>query len=346
MKKVLSIILAIAMVLSCAVALSGCGDSADSKKVTLKIAMTSTPDGPLYPCYEKFCEVLEERLPDYFDIVTYDSSSLGGEGEIMAAMLDGTVQAVLASDGAIQSVDSLNYAEMGNVPFLVQTPSEFFTILEGDFGELLRSEYAKRGIQLTGFYIGDCVVIGNNKRPVYTPSDAAGMKIRIWQADGPYNFLKAVGALPTVMSITEVYTGLQQGTIDGSMTSCFQFNDQKWNENLKYITDAGVMVNYFNLEFNKEWFDALDKEAQDAIMYAGKVSQEWCRDVWTDEAMKQTREIATNDYGIEFIVPEKEQLQEWVDVSMGTWDYWRDFMGADVFDSVCKALGRKYTPAS
>lgn len=57
--------------------------------------------------------------------------------------------------------------------------------------------------------------------------------------------------------------------------------------------------------------------------------------------MKQTRETATNDYGIEFIVPTEAQLQEWEEASSETWDYWREFMGADVFDSVCEALGRE-----
>ena len=118
--------------------------------------------------------------------------------------------------------------------------------LEGRLGEETKKAYEERGLKLMFFMVVSGVEIGNAVRPITCMADLKGLKIRAWSAEGPMRLLNTLGANPTTMALNEVYTGLQQGAIDGVITSDFQYVSQKFGEVCKYITDVGFLRNYFH----------------------------------------------------------------------------------------------------
>lgn len=358
MKKIKSIVALILMVVLAIGSLSGCGgssssnsssasagsvstaqaDSGSSKdKVVIKAGLTANVGSPEYIYYMKFVEELEKLMPGYFDVQVFDSGTLGAERELITAVSMGTLESTLVSDAAINMVDSLPMAEIGNVPFLIKSTDAMFEVLDRFLGDKLKEEYAKRGFELASFGLFGSVELGNSKHEIKTPEDLKNLKIRVWEAEGPFRWLENAGAQPTVMGFGEVYTALQQKTIDGVLTSESNFNVQGFREVCNYITAFGIFTNYRTLVFSKSWFDGLEPEAQEAIRQASKAAQDYCKEEQASNERSKQLEML-EEAGCTVTYYTDEERQAFVDQCKDIWPEFREMIGPEIFDQVEEAM--------
>lgn len=150
--------------------------------------------------------------------------------------------------------------------------------------------------------------IENTKRPIYTPDDVKGLKIRVYDSIGPYKFLEACGGLPVAMAFSEVYTGVQQGALDGLYTTTSNFVPQKFTEVCDYHTKLTITNLGMTLMFNQAKLDSLPDDLQVAIAEAGKLTEKYCREVVSPETKEKTyTDIAAA--GVEINEVSEEQYQ-------------------------------------
>jgi len=311
-----------------------------SEKFEMKIGTPVSNSSPIVTALSKFIEETEKRAPGRFDIKVYPDGQLGGSGEEINSTLLGVINACVVEDGAINLIDTLPMAEIGNTPFLIKGYREEYDMLDDFFGEILKQEYRKRGLEIIAFYLVTGVDVGNSVRPLEKPADLKGLKIRTWKAKGPYNFLKAMGAKPLPMAFGEVYTSLQQGQIDGVISSSYQFLTMNFCEVCKYQTDFNLIYNYITLVFNKKWFDSLPQDLQEVLTKAGRISQIYCRDVVAPEFNKDNYgNLEKAGVQVKHLSPEEREVFK--KATMPIWPEFREMIGPEIFDRVVKYMENK-----
>ena len=344
MKKVVSLFLAMTMLLcltACGTngansAASGSGD--DTKPVVCKIATVLSEESPCHKALLYFCDRVEELAPDRVEFQLYPNSQLfSSECEMAEGELLGTIQGAIISENIINSVDPYPMIEMGNTPFLIRSAEAEYAMLDEFYADEVEAGMLERGFTNLSYFIVGGVDIGNQVKDVVTPDDIKGLKIRSWEAEGPSVLLNAVGANPMIMAFGEVYTALQQGMIDGVITSDFQFNAQSFTDIVKHVTSLHVFYNYQALTFSKDWVQSLPEDLQQVFYQAGQEATQNCRTEITPETLANTYKTM-EAAGVKVTYLTQEQKMVWYDAVSSSWDSFREKIGPEVFDRVVEFM--------
>lgn len=342
MKKFAALLLCLAM----AIPLSACGggqssnpagddngpSGGDIEPVTISVATPTADGNPMQDLVYYFEEQVDEILPGRVEWQNYPNSTMGSEREIGEQVMDGTLDAALVGPSNIISFAPMNAVRLQDVPFLFKDQDELYAATDEWYRDMINEECEPYGFT-TIFYeyiIGQ--EIENTKRPIYTPEDVEGLKIRVYDSIGPYMFLEACGGLPTTMNFSEVYTGISQGAIDGLYTTTSNFVPQKFAEVCNYHTKLTITNLGMTLMFNLDKLNSLPSDLQDAIHEAAMKTEEYCRDVLGPETRTSVYdEIAAA--GVEINEVSEEQYQVFVDrVEDYCYDELREEIGPEMWD--------------
>lgn len=350
MKKAISLILTLAMLL-CMTACGGTSGSSsdspssqdtaqgeDASPIVCKIASVLSESSPCHEALLYFCDRVEELAPGRIAFELYPNSQLfSSEREMAEGELLGTIHGAIISENIINSVDPYPMLEMGNTPFLIKSAEAEYAMLEDFYAEEVEKGMLDRGFTNLSYFIVGGVDIGNSVRDVVTPADIQGLKIRSWEAEGPATFLNAVQANPMIMAFGEVYTALQQQTIDGVITSDFQFNAQSFTDIIKHVTSLHVFYNYQALTFSRDWVESLPADLQEVFYQAGAEATQHCRAEITPVTLENTYKTM-EAAGVTVTYLTNEQKMEWYDMVADTWDTFRENIGPEVFDRVVEFM--------
>lgn len=323
MKKVVSLLLVIVMILSLAACGSKGSDSgspgsnsgspgSDSEKpINVKVATLAADETPINQFVYKFEEEVDRLLPGRFEWTNYINGAMGNEREIGEAVINGDVQASIPACSVMASVIPLTTTILQDCFFLFHGVEHMYQCLDAGYRDAMDQDYEKNGGVNVGYLYYTSQEIGNTKKPVKVPDDLKGLKIRCYESAAPFAFLKGVGAIPVTMAWGELYTAMQQGTIDGVYTSRNSFGSSgKLAEVNKYHTLLEATTTGWALTFNKEWFDALPADAQEAFMQAGKVAEEWARYEGSVGLSKTDLEFF-EECGVEVYQPTDAEMELW-----------------------------------
>jgi len=186
---------------------------------------------------EVFKKYVEEQSEGRIKVELYPNAQLGGDREMAEAVQVGILQIALPVVSVTSSFEkSFNVVEM---PYLFTTRESAFKALDGDLGQELDRRLLKTGMMNLGYYENGFRHITNNKGPIHSPADLKGVKIRTMEVPPHITFFKKLGANPTPMSFGELYTALQQGTVDAQENPLAIINESRLYEVQKYISLTG-----------------------------------------------------------------------------------------------------------
>ena len=251
MKKLGSILLVIALLVT-SVSLVGCGGSKEPagqgggdavKAVTFKLGHVGVAD-PEHPWEKyalKYAAEVEKATEGRVKIQTYPASQLGADREMAEAIQSGTLEM-----GAISTIAMGNFVPklmVWDLPYIWPTDNaKVDKILEGsDISNLLIEEAAKKKLNILGFFENDWRGFTSNKKQITKPADAVGQKTRIVENKPSTHFFKAIGTIPTPMAVSELYTALQQGTVDAQDNGAVFTHGNKFYEVQDYFTNTKHM---------------------------------------------------------------------------------------------------------
>jgi tripartite ATP-independent transporter DctP family solute receptor len=200
----------------------------------IKIGYALAEDSHYGVAAKAFEESLTQQLGEDFSFRHFPSSGLGGEREVIEGLQLGTVEMTVASDGTLSNF--VPAAGVFGIPFLLRDKDHARKVLDGEIGQDVLAKFDDAGLHALAWGEQGFRNITNNRGPIETPADLAGLKIRTMENPVHIEAFKALGAAPTPMAWPEVIGALQQGAIDGQENPLSVVVSAKLNEVQKYLT--------------------------------------------------------------------------------------------------------------
>ena len=221
---------------ACATALALGTMVQSASALEIVFAISAKPGSTQHITAEEFTKRANELLGDKAQVTFYGSSQLGKDKDLMQKLKLGTVHLSMPS-----SIMSSIAPEAGlfDMPFLVKDRAHLNRIEHKVFWPMIAPAIEKKGYKVVGFWENGIRHISNNVKPINTPDDLKGVKIRTPKSTWRVKMFSAWGANPTPMSFSEVFVALQTGVIDGQENPYTNIYAAKLNEVQKYLSVTG-----------------------------------------------------------------------------------------------------------
>lgn len=291
MKKIVSLLLAVVMILSFAAcsnsASPGAPTNAASNKpaaadgsTIVKYSVTYAATGVQADGANALAALIEEHSGGRMKMEFYPTSQLGDKAATFEGLRKGTIE---MTECAATDLSSFNTMwSVFSLPYMWENGSQAVnTVMDPAVQAMLNADAEANGFVIIGWYdIGSRSIL-NKTRMTYTPADLSGLKIRCMEDPILAGSINAMGAIASPMAFGEVFTAIQQGTIDGLEHTPASLYDSRFHEVAKYLT----LTEHFTIPgavfVSKTWFDNLSAENQAAILQAGASwTEKWNNEIW------------------------------------------------------------------
>jgi tripartite ATP-independent transporter DctP family solute receptor len=256
-------------------ALSLGGIAAAQAQTELKFGHVGNPGSLFEASANEFAEranaKFEEQGLDY-KVVAFGSSQLGTDEELMQKLRLGTVDFALPSTVMSSTVDAFGVFEM---PYLVKDREHMKRIEEEIFWPTLAPLAEEQGYKILAVWENGFRHITNNARPIETPEDLQGIKLRVPSGEWRVKMFQAYDANPTPMAFSEVFTALQTGVIDGQENPFAQIWSAKFQEVQDYLSLTGHVYTPAYITAGKQKFESLPAEVQQVLEETAKETQDF-----------------------------------------------------------------------
>lgn len=304
--------------------------------IILKFSHVVAPDTPKGKGASKFKELAEKYTDGRVKVEVYPNSQLYKDKEEVEALQLGAVQMLAPSLAKFGPLGAKEF-EVFDLPFIFSTRDDLRKVTEGPVGKQLLQKLENKGILGLAFWDNGFKIFSANK-PLISPDDMLGLKMRIQSSKVLEAQMKTLGAVPQVMAFAEVYQALQTGVVDGTENPPSNMYTQKMNEVQKYATITNHGYLGYALIVNKKFWDdlpadirpKLEKAVAEATEYANEISQKENDDAL--EAMKKAGKT-------EFHVPTEKERQAWIDALKPVHKEMEGRIGKDLVQSIYKATG-------
>ena len=248
------------------------GAGAVHAQTELKLGHVGEPGSLIGAAADEFARRANARLGGKFKVVTYGSSQLGGDKELLQKLKLGTIDFVEPSTVMSSEADIFGVFEM---PYLVKSREHMKKIENDLFWSKMAPETEKKGIKMLAVWENGYRHITNSKQPINTPADLKGIKLRVPEGKWRVKMFQAYGANPSPMKFSEVFTALQTGVMDGQENPFAQIASAKFYEVQKYLSLTGhVYTPAYLVAGSKKW-PTLPADARKIIEDAAKETQAW-----------------------------------------------------------------------
>ena len=217
-----------------ALAVLVCGNAI--AQVEIKFGHVGEPGSLFAASAEEFAKRANAKLGARAKVVVFGSSQLGGDKELLQKLKLGTVDMALPSTVMSSEADLFGVFEM---PYLVKDRKHMGRIEKELFWAKLAPEAEKKGLKILAVWENGYRHITNSKRPINTPEDLKGIKLRVPEGKWRVKMFQAYGANPSPMKFSEVFTALQTGVMDGQENPFTQIYSAKFQEAQKYLSLTG-----------------------------------------------------------------------------------------------------------
>lgn len=243
---------------------------------TLRMAYALSTSSHYGAGADAFAKSIEAATAGKYKVQQFANSALGGEREVIEGLQIGTIDLAIVSTGA-----TLNFVpETGvfDIPFLLRDLPHARKVLDSQIGQDMLAKFPARGIVALAWGEQGFRHLTNNVRPVKTPADAKGLKIRTTENPIHITAFRQIGILPTPMAWPEVATALQQGTIDGQENPLSVITSAKLSQLQKYLSLTGHVYGPALVLMSGSVYDGLPAGQKAAFDKAGKAAAQAMRD--------------------------------------------------------------------
>src|SRR5437867_7102440 len=234
----------------------------------IKFSHVVAVDTPKGKGAEYFKKLAEERTKGRVKVEVYPNSQLFKDGEEMEALQLGSVH-MLAPSVAKFGPLGVREFEVFDLPYIFDDYSELHKVTEGPIGKMLFQKLESKGIIGLAYWDNGFKDMSANK-PLKTPADFKGLKMRIQSSKVLDGEMRSLGAIPQVMAFSEVYQALQTGVVDGTENPPSNFYTQKMQQVQKYLTLSNHGCLGYAVIVNKKFWDGLPADIRSTLVRAMK----------------------------------------------------------------------------
>jgi tripartite ATP-independent transporter DctP family solute receptor len=278
----------------------------EEKQVVLKLGHAVAPEHPYHLGAVRYSELVAQRTKNKVKIDVYPSTQLGNERDMVEGLQLGTIDLVVTSTGPLGGFVPRMFVV--DLPFLFRDREHAYKVLDGPIGKELFEAFSEKGIRGLAFWENGFRQITNSVRPVEKPEDLKGIKIRTMENKVHLSAFRAFGASPTPMAWSEVYTALQQKTIDAQENPIAIIYFQKIYEVQKYLALTGHFYSPTPLLMSLKAFNNLPKNIQKIMLDTAMECATYERNLLRDNEAKQLAEIKAK--GMLVTHPNKKLFQD------------------------------------
>lgn len=273
---------------------------------TFKLGTATAPDHAYNVGARRFAELVAQRTGDKVKIDVHPATQLGNERDMIEGLQLGTVDFVVTSTGPVGGFVPKMFVV--DLPFLFRDREHAYKVLDGPIGEGLLDAFSVKQIKGLAFWENGFRQITNNVRPIDKPEDLKGIKIRTMENKIHLAAFRAFGASPTPMAWSEVYTALQQGTIDGQENPIAVVYTSKLSEVQKYLALTGHFYSPALLLMSIKAYNSLPEDTRKIILDTALECATFERNLLRDDEAKQLEELKAK--GMQVTTPNKQPFRD------------------------------------
>jgi len=214
-------------------------------------------DHPYQQGAEKFAQIVAEKTGGRYKVQVFNSGQLGGERDMVEGLKIGTIDLAIAASAIAGAVANERSVFLLDVPYLFKDYDAITRVAEGDIGREMAKNWPKAGFRNMAYFIAGFHQLDNSKKPIRTPNDLKGLKIRAIPSKSSQLMIEALGPSAVPMPFPEVYTGISQGIVDGFANSMTTIYTAKYYEVAPYISITNHLVGMLNLLMSEKAYQEL-----------------------------------------------------------------------------------------
>jgi len=282
-----------------------------AKNYEMVIGLTDAADPEISPIYKGelvFKNYVEGKSQGRIGVKIIPGGALGDATSTLKQVMNGTIQGTLnPSEGVIAQF--YNPIQVVGIPYLVSDMEVGYELLDSPFFEELWEDMRKElgVVTLSAIENNGLRHFTNNVRPIKSPKDVKGLKIRTMQIPAHMKMVEALGGHPTPITWAELYTSLQTNVVDGQENSLVAINIGKLQEVQKYLSIDGHLFGVIPFLVNEKWYNSLPDDLQKIIKRGAKLAAITVRGTIRYKTVELLDELEKN---LEIYYPTQEELQE------------------------------------
>ena len=245
-------------------------------QTTMKISISTAQNSHQGVAIDTFAKEVAARTGGSYKVENFYNGSLGGERESIEAVQLGTQELAFSSTGPVPNF--VPDAKILDVPFLFRDKAHARAVLDGPIGQELLTKFDAKGFKALAWAENGFRHMTNSKRDVKEPADLKGLKMRTMENPVHIAAYKGLGIITTPMAFPEVFTALQQGTVDGQENPLPVIMSAKFSQVQKHLSLTGHVYSPCIFVMNKAAFDKLSAADKTAFLDAAKVAAKANRD--------------------------------------------------------------------
>lgn len=305
---------------------NGSGDT-----VRLKMSVTTSETSTWVISAKKFAEIVKEKTDGKVIIDVYPNEQLSGGNQSKGIeMLSSGITDLSWHSNLIWASIDTKFGVI-SLPWIYQDENEAELVLDGEAGDAIKELTLEKGVECLAFGESGFRQVSNNKKPILTPKDLIGLKMRVPNINMLLDVFRILGADAVGMNWSEVFTALQQNTIDGQENPLDVMMSAKIEEVQKYLTAWNYCYDALILGINKKKMDSLSSEYQqvirDAATEAAQLQKSLNREI-IEKQFKQLEALPTMQ--VTYLTP--EQISVFREMVIPIYQKYEPLMGKDLID--------------
>lgn len=303
-------------------------DTAGKKVIKISIGLNEAH--PEFLGLKKFKEIVEAKTNGKYDVQPYANAQLGDDVKATEAVRNGTLEMTGPSSSPLAGISK--ELMVFDLPFLFPNTKVAYQVMDGPVGQKILDTLDSKGIKGLAYWENGFRHLTNSARDVKTPADAKGLKIRTMENPIHLATWKALGANPAPMPFSEVFTAMQQKTIDGQENPVPTIYLSKYNEVQKYCTLTGHVYTPHLLLISKKLWDSLPKEDQKIFQDAAYEARDYVRKI--SKEMNDSQVTKLREAGMTVTELTDAQRKQFQDAVKPVYDQFADRIGKQIIDEV------------
>ncbi|GGC83890.1 ABC transporter substrate-binding protein [Thalassobacillus devorans] len=304
----------------------GATDGGDGEARTLRVSIGVNDKHPEYEASLKFKELVESKTDD-LKVEVYHSGQIADDRSAIEMLQFGTLDITIPSTSPL--VNFVPEFGIFDLPFTIPNGEVADQVLDGEFGDKMLQMVEDQGMVGLAWWENGFRNLTNDVRPVASLEDVKSLKIRTMENDIHLDAWKALGANPTPMAFTELFTALQQGTIDGQENPYPTILLSNYPEVQEHVSNTNHVYTPFIFLFSQQIWEQLSTEQQEivqsAAVEAGKFNRERNREV-AEESLDKLKEEMT------YTEVSEEEYKKFQEAVQPVIEKYKDEIGAEIVD--------------
>ena len=327
---------ALAMVATAAALALTAGTPALAQPIVIKFSHVAAADTPKGQAAEQFKKLAEERTGGKVKVEIYPNSMLYKDKEELEALQLGSVQMLAPVPGKFGPIGLAEF-EAFDLPYLFPDLESLHKVYNGPVGAGMLKKMETRGLVGLAFWDNGFRVMSANK-PIHTPADMKGLKMRINSSKVNAAIMKSVGAIPQTMAFSEVYQALDTGVVDGTEGPLSNLYTQKQYEVQKHVTLTFHTISNYVVVANKKFWDGLPPDIRKTLESAMKDATKYNDQVSAKDEQAAIAGIKASGKSAIY-TPTPAEKAQWVKAMLPVQDEMASRVGKDTIVKIREATG-------